>query len=254
MSSTPFVFDIEWTENIAEINNNSHIQNLSLHKAQEWINHSDQNHNTILVCSSGDVELNKPLSLTSYIKKVYTTNCNIPPDDIYQGIPYGTLPRQASMIANFLNNTTKNILAYANFGIGSHRSRPSIWNIVQQKDFIYKWRPSEPNGTPHSEETHAIYFDHLARSKFCICPRGNGIDTYRMWECLMLNTIPIVTKSDMIEHFKYDLPILDIDDYNILTEQFLNDKYEEMSNKIFNKNFLSIEYWINRWKQDILNF
>lgn len=36
MSSTPFVFDIEWTENIAEINNNSHIQNLSLHKAQEW--------------------------------------------------------------------------------------------------------------------------------------------------------------------------------------------------------------------------
>ena len=40
------------------------------------------------------------------------------------------------------------------------------------------------------------YFIELASHKYAICPRGNGLDTHRLWECLYLNTIPIVIKDD----------------------------------------------------------
>ena len=35
----------------------------------------------------------------------------------------------------------------------------------------------------------------LATHKFCICPEGNGVDTYRIWECILTNTVPIAQNN-----------------------------------------------------------
>src|SRR6185437_1247060 len=48
---------------------------------------------------------------------------------------------------------------------------------------------------PSARRDFEDYLDALASSYFCISPRGNGIDTHRVWEALYLRTVPIVTRS-----------------------------------------------------------
>ena len=43
------------------------------------------------------------------------------------------------------------------------------------------------NGVRYEE-----YIRNLFTHRFCLCPRGNGIDTHRMWEALYCGCIPIV--------------------------------------------------------------
>jgi hypothetical protein len=38
---------------------------------------------------------------------------------------------------------------------------------------------------------HLHYLD-IAQSKFVLCPSGLGFDTYRLWETIILGSIPIV--------------------------------------------------------------
>jgi hypothetical protein len=46
-------------------------------------------------------------------------------------------------------------------------------------------------------------FHNLARrSLFVVCPRGNGLDTHRVWEALYLGSIPIIKKSEYFAALK----------------------------------------------------
>lgn len=56
------------------------------------------------------------------------------------------------------------------------------------------------------------YLRSVAGSYFCIAPRGNGIDTHRVWEALYLRTVPVVTRSVVSEQHA-DLPLVVLDDW-----------------------------------------
>jgi hypothetical protein len=57
------------------------------------------------------------------------------------------------------------------------------------------------------------YLRRLASAYFCIAPRGNGIDTHRVWESLYLRTIPVVTRSVLTDQHP-DLPLVVLDDWS----------------------------------------
>lgn len=57
------------------------------------------------------------------------------------------------------------------------------------------------------------YLHGLASSYFCIAPRGNGIDTHRVWEALYLRSVPVVTRSLVTEQHP-DLPMIVLDDWS----------------------------------------
>lgn len=40
-----------------------------------------------------------------------------------------------------------------------------------------------------------MYLYELSRHYFCLCPRGNGMDTHRFWEALYLGVIPVVINT-----------------------------------------------------------
>ena len=104
-----------------------------------------------------------------------------------------------------------------------------------------------------SESTFYNYYETIAKTKFMICPRGCGLDTYRLWDCLYLGCIPIVVKYDGYRDFE-DLPILFIEkweDYLTLTEDYLNQKYSEMIDKIYNYNKLKFSWWENLIPSDL---
>ncbi len=62
------------------------------------------------------------------------------------------------------------------------------------------------------------YIYNMKKYTYCICPRGNGIDTHRIWEALYFKCIPIV-KKHITHKFEYDLPIIFVEDWLQLTDQ-----------------------------------
>lgn len=82
------------------------------------------------------------------------------------------------------------------------------------------------------ERVTARYIHHLMRrSRFVICPRGNGLDTHRFWESLYLGAIPIVKANDEIEAFG-DRPRLSVRDWNEvlqMNQQELEEIYRSLS-------------------------
>ena len=97
---------------------------------------------------------------------------------------------------------------------------------------------------------HVNYLRELAKYKFNFCPEGNGIDTHRFWESLILKTMPIALKSNInLEYKKLGLPILLLDTWSdILT--YTEDDLEAIYKKEFNsddfQNILMFAYWKNK--------
>jgi hypothetical protein len=53
-------------------------------------------------------------------------------------------------------------------------------------------------------EGRAKYLSDLRRSKFAVCPEGNGVDTHRLWECLYMGCIPIVKKNRAFDKMPHE--------------------------------------------------
>ena len=66
--------------------------------------------------------------------------------------------------------------------------------------------------------------------KFILSPPGVGEDTHRTWEALYVGCIPIVRSSNLNELYK-DLPVLIVDDWNIITKDFLESEYKNIQKK-----------------------
>jgi hypothetical protein len=66
---------------------------------------------------------------------------------------------------------------------------------------------------PSERRDFEEYVHGLSSSYFCIAPRGNGIDTHRVWEALYVRTVPVVTRSLLTEQHP-DLPLVVLDDWS----------------------------------------
>tara|TARA_X000000368_G_C22961272_1_gene681105 strand:- start:180 stop:1160 length:981 start_codon:yes stop_codon:yes gene_type:complete len=77
------------------------------------------------------------------------------------------------------------------------------------------------------------YMDHINKHRFVCCPRGNGIDTYRFWECIYMGCVPIVESSPLDDLYsKVNC---------IIVESFFDLKKEQLDNFKYNDDLLSKE-------------
>uniref|UniRef100_A0A6C0HY00 Exostosin GT47 domain-containing protein n=1 Tax=viral metagenome TaxID=1070528 RepID=A0A6C0HY00_9ZZZZ len=127
----------------------------------------------------------------------------------------------------------KTTLCYVNMGMHCDR-----WYGNPRKEY-----KAAPFMIQRSNLSMDAFYEDIAKSKFMICPRGCGIDTYRMWDCIQLGCIPIVKKYHGHACFE-DLPILFVDSYDV-TEELLNQTYEAYSKRTFCYEKCTMEYWID---------
>jgi hypothetical protein len=73
--------------------------------------------------------------------------------------------------------------------------------------------------------------EYLAIFKFALCPEGNGIDTYRLWECFYFKVIPIVLDNILIRFIKekYNFPMIILNDWTDLIEMTITYEYYDNS-------------------------
>jgi len=106
-------------------------------------------------------------------------------------------------------------LVHARFTRETHPDRERAWAAV---------RSSFPGlaATATRALSFAAYLAELADHRYCICPRGNGIDTHRFWECQYLGVVPIVERSPHTERWAREgLPMLALDDWSGLSRERL---------------------------------
>ena len=93
-------------------------------------------------------------------------------------------------------------------------------------------------------------FEHYARQiaahKFVLCPDGNGPDTHRTWETLYLGSFPIVERHRFTQVFAEELPLLIVDNWSHVTEDFLNYVYAAFVKIDWNWQALTMDYWEKR--------
>jgi len=86
----------------------------------------------------------------------------------------------------------------------------------------------------------------MTQYKFILSPPGAGEDCHRTWEALYVGCIPIVQSSAINELYE-DLPVLVVDSWDDINEEFLNQKWKEMSERKYDMSKLTLEYWFARF-------
>ena len=131
-------------------------------------------------------------------------------------------------------------LAYLNLCVTNYTyERERIMVLLANKQWITHEVPEI------TESGHHNFLSKIHDHKFTISPRGNGLDTHRLWESLYLGTIPIVKKHLSMKDFE-DLPILFVNEWEDVTEDFLKEQYDLMMKKTYNMKKITITYWCDK--------
>ena len=200
------------------------------------------------------------------IKKIYAQNLDVDIDLIDSseldklnllpiGIanemwPHGNLIELYTVIQETYRNIKNNSI-YININPNTYDYRKNILDkIIQTKNF------SLSSNKPYIE-----YLRELASYRFCLCIRGNGLDTHRFWESLYLGVIPVIINNqttncnNFVKYLnKLKIPFYEItnDDLDMMFTKYDNDYFNEKLYKqiickyntsIFNLDSLKINFF-----------
>jgi len=90
----------------------------------------------------------------------------------------------------------------------------------------------------------------IKKCKFVACPDGNGVDTHRFWETILLGSIPIILKNNKLISLYKNMPVIIVKDWNKMDNKFLEKNYNQLKYKKFNFNILLMKNWINLINQN----
>jgi hypothetical protein len=128
-------------------------------------------------------------------------------------------------------NISKSKLLYVNFSADTHPSRVEAIKVAKELRYA-----TIETGVPYKE-----YLTQLTKHKFCLCPRGNGIDTHRFWEAQYLGCIPVVLYRDWTPGYS-ELPVLLLDQWEDLAELDLEKTYIVILNKRYSRLGLNFRF------------
>lgn len=204
------------------------------HDLEDFYNKFENNlDNKIIISHNSDHEI-------KYIKDVkyhLGQNCFIKHDKLLS-IPIGIENSQWFDHNLFEDVRKMNVVKikhiYFYFNLNTHPTRNECYYKLKNK---LEW---------NIKRNKKDYFIELAKHKYAICPRGNGLDTHRIWECIYLNVIPIVIKTDYINIDNLPIIILNnwddidkINNYNFKyqnTEKLIVNFYKKTINSFLIKN------------------
>eukprot|EP00823_Brevimastigomonas_motovehiculus_P009943 TRINITY_DN980_c0_g1_i1.p1 TRINITY_DN980_c0_g1~~TRINITY_DN980_c0_g1_i1.p1 ORF type:complete len:639 (+),score=184.47 TRINITY_DN980_c0_g1_i1:104-2020(+) len=144
----------------------------------------------------------------------------------------------ASLLRTYNQSSIPRKLAVANWG-PTHPHRKEVSDRLCGKGFV--------ECIPKMSDPMPKVFEKLSDFWFWFAPRGNGVDTHRLWETLYLNRIPILEHSTMDVFFKdNDTLVYIVDDMTQMTEamlwRFLFDNRDRIGKTQRRK--LTFQYWM----------
>lgn len=136
-------------------------------------------------------------------------------------IPYGIQRKlnindnRSEILLSFMNtqdNTIENLL-YVNHSVNTNsKERSGINELFSNKSWVK---------VQNQRVDYHTFLSELQKSKFMICPEGNAIDCHRNWEILYMRRVPVMKKNAYLEYLLRDYPVLFVNDYTEVTEEYL---------------------------------
>jgi hypothetical protein len=146
--------------------------------------------------------------------------------------PHGDI----SIIKKNLNQTfIKDKFLCASHISMTHNTRSEVYDYFRNTDYC----------TFIGKKTFEVYLRDLSSSIFVLSPRGNGFDCHRTWEALICGAIPLVP-STKINSVYDNLPVIIVDDWQSVTKEFLEQKWNEMKGKKYMIEKLFADYWFEK--------
>lgn len=160
---------------------------------------------------------------------------------------YGNTQIFDKCIQEYSKNTNKSKLLYMNFSLRSSNKkcadeRISAYNYFKNQEWCTNTLTSHLENAVY-RKTMNEYLKEISQHNFVLSPRGNGLDCFRTWETLLMGSYPVVISSTLDPLFS-DLPVVIVKSWNDLTQDFLEQKYSEFSQKKFNFDKLYMPYWL----------
>lgn len=174
------------------------------------------------------------------IKKWYSVNCHITDNPKLIGIPFGLNVNNndktgIKAIFEHKSKAVRDKLLYVNFSYNT-ADRYKLSKFYKLYDFA----------TVKHKIKNDEYLDDMASHQFCLCPAGNGTDSYRIWEALYMGCVPIVEINEVTHHLlTLNLPILGVHTLFALPVPELIKIYEYLQSKwhLYDWKKLKESYW-----------
>jgi hypothetical protein len=132
-------------------------------------------------------------------------------------------------------NIDREHLLYMNFDVNTNKSeRTKVFELFVDRDYVFSANKKPFKG----------YLRDLRANKYALSPPGAGIDCHRIWESICVGTIPIVERCHNISFYEH-LPILIIDDWNSITKDLLEKRYEGFVTAGWDNSYMFMDHWIN---------
>lgn len=93
------------------------------------------------------------------------------------------------------------------------------------------------------------FMKNIGNSKYVLCPRGNGLDTHRVYESILMGSIPIVENSTLYSIYKR-ATVLVVDNFKSVTQHMLDNPHLYIQNMEFSRSIL----WTDTWIQTINSY
>jgi len=150
---------------------------------------------------------------------------------------YGNLDCMIQVMKETIEKTK---LVYMNFNINTYPlERQTVWDLFYGKSWV------SIGSIENTLEGRTHFLREIKSHNFVLCPRGNGVDTHRLWETLYMGSIPIIRRDIGNKDFE-DLPICFIDSWDEINPEFLESEKERIHKKSWNLEKLKIGHWIDK--------
>ena len=213
----------------------------------------------VLIVGSSDISLKPSATLILRAlgaRKIYGTN-TVPYSNFVESIPLGlTNFSDESPLHKIFGNPYHIKVAHESTSFskeftGTVYANFSTWTYKQERSplrsYLEKVKHVTLDEMSPTEEGRIEFLKKLRRANFVVAPRGNGVDTHRLWETLYMGGIPIIKRDPMLENLIKDLPVLVVDDWRQISDlEFLEQAWHEIRARIDNFEKLDIDYWKSR--------
>lgn len=153
---------------------------------QDFLNSLDKSKKYFTVCQHDDAPKHSlpPNTLIFSLSQSHRNPKNLNPIPIpatCSRIPLPEFPQDRDIFASFVGSIT-------------HPIRMELYNLCRTQSNYYfsgqNWNPV----IPKSKLDELVHI--TSRSKFCLCPRGYGNTSFRMYEAMQLGAVPVYISDD----------------------------------------------------------
>jgi hypothetical protein len=143
-------------------------------------------------------------------------------------------------ISSLIQWQKRKILLYINFQKLTHMKTRGYLKDYFKNKF--------PNVFIEEKVNYSTFLQRLGDSKYVLCPRGNGLDTHRFYETVLMGSIPIVEDSFLRPIFNETTSLV-LNDFRNLTINMILHPELYIGDMSFSKRIIFFNTWLKKIDQ-----